>query len=795
MRKFTKGKGWRIWLFTVIAFCFALNLSAQVTVTIGTGTSTSSYPFYTLYEDSRTQVIYDASEILAAGGMAGDITAIALNVSTVGGPAMNGFNIDMQNYSGSTLTGFVSSGWTNTYSGVYTVAATGWQTINLTTPFAWDGTSNLLINICFDNAAWTGNSSVYGTAVTGKTWHQHTDGAAGCALALGAVQTNRPNIQLTITSGPPPPPPVAIQIGTGTTTMSQPYNTLWEDSRTQMIYDASEILAAGGVPGSITSIAFNVTLVNGYVMNGFNIDMQNYSGSTLSAYVNSGWTNTYSGTYTVAGTGWQFITLTTPFNWDGTSNLLINVCFDNTGYNGASLVNGSAVASKTFGGAADGQVGCSMSGGNVLATRPNIQMTLIPSSVLPMGIVQGFVTNGYGVPLPGATVGAQGSSGTYTATSGPNGAYIIPDINIGSYTMAATKDGYNTIIVEGVLISSGATTYQNFALTQPSMAVTPNPYSVTVNPNELFMGALNINNNGNGPLEWTAEVIYPDDANRAPLAYCAASGGCDEYISRVQFGTIDNTSACTNYGDYTSISTPVDRGETYPITITNPVPYSTDVVGIYIDWNQNELFTDAGEFYPTTSAGGASFTGNIVVPDDAATGPTRMRVRLQYGGTLSSCGSTSYGEVEDYTLLVKVGGWLVLGQETGTVNAFTNFSLPAHFDAEGTEAGEVYTAEVVFTSNPDVGTITVPITMVVSGPALNVPENLTAVLSNPITGQVNLNWTFTPSSGFINFVIRRDGVQVGTTAANTFTNILPTYGTYNYTVQAVYDEGQSSPAG
>ena len=44
-------------------------------------------------------------------------------------------------------------------------------------------------------------------------------------------------------------------------------------------------------------------------------------------------------------------------------------------------------------------------------------------------------------------------------------------------------------------------------------------------------------------------------------------------------------------------------------------------------------------------------------------------------------------------------------------------------------------------------------------------------------------------------MIKRDGVIVGTTTITNFTDILPDYGEFCYTVQAVYDEGQTSPAG
>ncbi len=131
--------------------------------------------------------------------------------------------------------------------------------------------------------------------------------------------------------------------------------------------------------------------------------------------------------------------------------------------------------------------------------------------------------------------------------------------------------------------------------------------------------------------------------------YCDASGGCDEYISRVQIGSIDNSSDCDGYADYTSMSTNLQGGYSYDLTITNGVHYDTDVMGCWIDWNQDQDFDDPGEEIDVTYSGPqgeATFT----VPTDAVGGTTRMRVRLQYGGTLSPCDVTEYGEVEDYSV-------------------------------------------------------------------------------------------------------------------------------------------------
>ncbi len=136
------------------------------------------------------------------------------------------------------------------------------------------------------------------------------------------------------------------------------------------------------------------------------------------------------------------------------------------------------------------------------------------------------------------------------------------------------------------------------------------------------------------------------------VAYCAADGFCDEYISRVQLGSIDNSSSCgSSYSDYTAISTKLVRTAPFPITVTNGLAYTGDQCGVWIDWDQNFCF-DASE-QVTMSGGPTSYTGTVTPPAGAVLGPTRMRVRIVYTGALPPCGTTSYGETEDYTIDVK----------------------------------------------------------------------------------------------------------------------------------------------
>ncbi len=165
---------------------------------IGTGSVSTGYPFYTFFMDSRTDLLYLASEISAGGGFPGAIQKIGFNVSGYSTMVMNGFTIKMQNYSGSTISNFTSSGWTTVYSGTYAVTGTGEQYITLQTPFIWTGTSNVLIEICFNNSDFSQNSIVMATPATGMVIHQHLDldNGDGCVDITSAnpVFTARPNI-------------------------------------------------------------------------------------------------------------------------------------------------------------------------------------------------------------------------------------------------------------------------------------------------------------------------------------------------------------------------------------------------------------------------------------------------------------------------------------------------------------------------------------------------------------------------------------------------------------------------
>ena len=138
------------------------------------------------------------------------------------------------------------------------------------------------------------------------------------------------------------------------------------------------------------------------------------------------------------------------------------------------------------------------------------------------------------------------------------------------------------------------------------------------------------------------------------LGYCTIVSNTDlEYIDKVALGSINNQSGNNNgYADFTALSADLVRGSSIKISLTpgftsDPFDEFWDV---YIDYNQNGLFTDKGELVAVGDS-----TGTIIkrfrVKSKAKLGPTRMRIIMEYGEPLgTTCGNAGAGEAEDYTV-------------------------------------------------------------------------------------------------------------------------------------------------
>ena len=169
-------------------------------------TTTYPTPFGNWYWGAKQQFLYTAAELTAAGFAAGTINSLAFNVTTPVTTTLTDYTISMKNTSVTALTTTFETGLTQVfYSAAYTPSAlTGFanNTFNIT-PFTWDGTSNVVIDICFNNTAYTTNAvATWATAFTGAAHYYNADAAGVCATTTaGTVVNTRPMIQMTGVTG------------------------------------------------------------------------------------------------------------------------------------------------------------------------------------------------------------------------------------------------------------------------------------------------------------------------------------------------------------------------------------------------------------------------------------------------------------------------------------------------------------------------------------------------------------------------------------------------------------------
>ncbi|MEM6721393.1 MAG: GEVED domain-containing protein [Bacteroidota bacterium] len=231
---------------------------------------------------------------------------------------------------------------------------------------------------------------------------------------------------------------------------------------------------------------------------------------------------------------------------------------------------------------------------------------------------------------------------TPTNLTASNTTDTTTDLSWTASTDNVAVSGYD-IFQDGVLVASSFST--SFTVTGLTPLTSYDFYVVAKD------AAGNTSGNSNTVTVQTLE---------AQLNYCDSQSQNinDEFIGRVQLNTIDNSSGAQFYTDFTGISTTLDKGTEYTITIT---PTWTGIIypegyAVWIDYNQDGDFADMGEQVfsqaPTTNT---PVSGAFTVPSSSLNGATRMRVSLKYNGIPTPCETFTYGEVEDYTVILQDG--------------------------------------------------------------------------------------------------------------------------------------------
>jgi hypothetical protein len=613
------------------------------TATIGTGTVTNSIsnfptPYGQFYGSTHEQYLVRASELAAAGITAGNITSIAweLNSGYTYNPLQN-FKVSLAHTALAEMTAtIVGSGFTTVVpSGTYTPPnAAGFAAINFATPFAWNGTSNVIVDVSFSNCSVCNGTTSCTTSFTNNgvvkqtptafvsTLDFHADG--NCTInsfspsTTGNIYSQRPNMKFGAQ---------LIDIGSGG------LNWSWNPGA----LSGNSVL----VTPAITTV-YSVTATNpgtGCVS----------TSAPLTVTVNPLPNAPIASNAAQCGEGMPTASVTT-----GGANGTFKWYSAQTG--GTLLQTGGSTYATSISGTthfwvAEDNGTCESLRTEVIVTvtDPNpVDATVNLHSVCPNANIRLDVANTAVSPV---------NNYTYTWTAFPAAGSGIPGSMTGA-TLSVTPTAAGTYVYTATAYDAvlGCTTHDTVHVT-----VNPNPVldNVTANAATICSGATSTLN--------VYSSVITSGPQTPPAGYLSsnATNTSDEDILNVTFGTLNNSSTCTTtgggasvvneYSDFTALTPPtVVAGSTIPLSVQVGTCDGNfgNWTNVFIDYNRNGAFEAAERVYTSSASttGAHLETGNITIPSTVSAGVALMRVIVvEFGtNTQSPTGTYSWGETEDY---------------------------------------------------------------------------------------------------------------------------------------------------
>jgi PKD repeat protein len=303
------------------------------------------------------------------------------------------------------------------------------------------------------------------------------------------------------------------------------------------------------------------------------------------------------------------------------------------------------------------------------STNPTYQL----KTFLDPGNTGALVLDGSSNPCSAPTIPVANFSGTPT-TVAPAGTVSFSDLTSGLPT------SWTWTIAPGTAGTA-------WSYTGGTSATSQNPQVIFNTVGQYTITLVAANSQGS---DSEIKTNYITVAAASGPCVASSTAGCtttsdNTYISSVQLNTLNNTSTCSGYTSFSSLSTTLTKGNTYTATIIPSTTtanaqgaYTGDELAIWIDYNNDNDFLDAGEqvAYVIVAAGWSNVF-NFTVPTSATTGSVKMRVRSSYqpnDGTIAPCGVTTYGEVEDYSVVIQSSGVGI--EDLSALNAVQLFPNP-----------------------------------------------------------------------------------------------------------------------
>ncbi len=464
-----------------------------------------------------------------------------------------------------------------------------------------------------------------------------------------------------------------IQIGTQTTSQPSvstnpgsgangcsPYgygNKKWQGIYTKAMIE-NAMTTAGFASGSafIHSVGFNIVgiVTASYNCTGYTVRMANVAQADLSGgYYTGAMSTVYGPTNNVFASGWFSLPIPSAFQWDGTSNLCVEVCF-----------TGSAPGFiTTYGSCQWTNVGGNNRMGWVVGTCATAISGTQTNNLSNMRLSVTSAT-----PCTGAPAATTAASATVCAnTSTTIGLTGLVGASGYTYQWKQSASSGGTYVN-----ASGTATNSTYAT----------PTTLPYNPT-YYICEVTCSNSG----QMTASSPGTVSVNNFLNCYCTPSFTATTSargITNVNLvgnsTTINQTSSVnTTAPGFTLYSTPVAELTStlpYALRVTSSTQTSNNYFTAFIDYDQSGTYGGYNSVGTLTAGGDYNIGGtlerigsvgpvangqqtlNFTVPANAVTGTTGMRVMYRYNGaiaTLNPCTPGVAGEGEDYRVLIMAG--------------------------------------------------------------------------------------------------------------------------------------------
>ena len=175
-------------LFSIILFSFTMSTFAQSYVNIGPSATNTSItlltpnhivPYNNYNNSGHVQYVYTAAEMLSNGATGATyIDSLGWNIVTQITSPLPDYTIKLKNTTAADVTNYDSTGLQTVYN-IHTVtpnSVVGWRMFAFDSLFYWDGSSNILVDVCWNKIGTTSS--------TGSIYHFGTNGVTNERLYI-----------------------------------------------------------------------------------------------------------------------------------------------------------------------------------------------------------------------------------------------------------------------------------------------------------------------------------------------------------------------------------------------------------------------------------------------------------------------------------------------------------------------------------------------------------------------------------------------------------------------------------